>query len=112
MDGVETLYNVFVRAKPWFCLSTCTVSLHLSFWLYNYELLKESDEKRQRTVTMRSLLRFNKSKPFQPIKTLSCLFHQHVSSFLHFDWAEEQDGSRSILPIVIVWSVPVYHLIL
>ena len=22
MDGVETLYNVFVRAKPWFCLST------------------------------------------------------------------------------------------
>ena len=22
MDGVVTLYNVFVRAKPWFCLST------------------------------------------------------------------------------------------
>ena len=22
MDGVETLYNVIVRAKPWFCLPT------------------------------------------------------------------------------------------
>ena len=22
MDGVETLYNVFFRAKPWFCFST------------------------------------------------------------------------------------------